>query len=68
MNFFVLRSKAYSFKCKSDDKSKNEMKGVSKSQSKHIKFGESRKSLHGERYQEDCENHILRSVNHEMYL
>ena len=31
-----LRSKAYSFKCKGDDESKNNLKGFSKSQSKQI--------------------------------
>ena len=39
-NFVCLRSKAYSFKCKNEDESKNKIKGTSKSQSKHIKFQE----------------------------
>ena len=38
--FVCLRSKAYSFKCKDNIESKNEIKGISKSQSKHIKFDE----------------------------
>ena len=50
--FVCLRSKKYSFKC--GDDYKNKLKGVSKSQSKHIIFL--------------CEIYILRSVNHEMYL
>ena len=38
--FVCLRSKAYSFKCKDKDENKNKIKGISKSQSKHIKFEE----------------------------
>ena len=56
----------YTFKCGND--SKNKLKGVSKSQSKHIKFEEYKKCLDGEEYQKECENYILRSINHEMYL
>ena len=36
--FVCLRSKAYSFKCKDKDENKKKIKGISKSQSKHIKF------------------------------
>ena len=64
--FICLRSRAYSIKC--GDESKNDLKGVSKSQSKHIKIEEHKKGLDGEKYQEECGNYILRSVNHEMYL
>ena len=46
--FLCLRSRAYSFKCKSDDEGKNKVKIVSKSQSKHTKFEEIKKSLDGE--------------------
>ena len=38
--FVCLRSKAYSFKCNDNTESKNEIKGISKSQSKRIKFEE----------------------------
>ena len=41
--FVCLRSKAYSFKCKDNIESKNKIKGISKSQSKHIKFEEYKK-------------------------
>ena len=41
--FVCLRSKAYSFKCKDNTESKNEIKGISKCQSKHIKFEEYKK-------------------------
>ena len=34
--FVCLRSKAYSFKCKDNDENKSKIKGISKSQSKHI--------------------------------
>ena len=43
-----LRSKAYSFKCKSDDESENKLKGDSKSQSKQISFDYYKKCLDGE--------------------
>ena len=56
----------YSFKC--GDDSKNKRKGVSNSYSKNIKFEEYKNCLDGEKYQEECENYILRSVNHEMYV
>ena len=40
-------------------------KVISKSQSKHIKFEEYKKCLFGEEYQKECNNYILRSINHE---
>ena len=36
--FVCLRSKAYPFKCQEDNGNKNKIKGISKTQSKHIKF------------------------------
>ena len=45
--FVCLRSKAYSFKCKDKDENKNKIKGISKSQSKHIKFEEYYNCLFG---------------------
>ena len=56
----------YAFKC--GDDSKNKLKGISKSQSKHVKFEEFKKCLDGEEYQRECNNYILRSVDHEMHL
>ena len=38
--FVCLRSKAYSFKCRDNFENKKKIKGISKSQSKHIKFEE----------------------------
>ena len=72
-NFWIdevvcLRSKAYSFKCKDNKEVKNKIKGISKSQSKHIKFEEYYNCLFGEEYQKECDNYILRSINHEMVL
>ena len=63
-----MRSKTHSFKCKTDDESKNQLEGVSKSQSKHIKFEENKKFLDGENSQEECDNYTLRSPYLEMYL
>ena len=56
----------YAFKC--GDDSKNKLKGVSKSQSKNIKIGEYKKCLDGKEYQGECNNYIIRSINHEMVL
>ena len=64
--FICLRSKMYAFKC--GDDSNNKLKGISKSQSKHIKFDEYKKCLDGEEYQRECNIHIIRSINHEMHL
>ena len=64
--FICLRSKMYAFKCGND--SKNILKGISKSQSKDIKFEVYKKSLDGLDYQRECDNYILRSINHEMIL
>ena len=55
----------YAFKCGDD---KNELKGFSKSQSKNIKFEEYYNRLFAEKYQQECDNYIIRSINHEMYL
>ena len=64
--FVCLRSKAYSFKCKNDDENKNKIKGISKSQSKHIKVEEYYNCLFGRQYQKECNKYIVRSINHEM--
>ena len=66
--FVCLRSKAYSFKCKHNNENKNKMKGISKSQSNHIKFEEYYNCLFGREYQKECDNYFIRSNNHEMYL
>ena len=63
-----LRSKPYSFKCKENIESKNKIKGISKSQSKHIKFEEYYNCLFGGEYQKECNNYNIRSINHEMVL
>ena len=47
--------------------SKNKIKGVTKSQSKHNKFEDYKKCLDGEEYQTECNNYILRSINLEMH-
>ena len=61
-----LRSKMYAFKC--GNESTDKLKGVSKSQSKNIKFQEYKKCLDGEKYQRECNNCIIRSIIHEMVL
>ena len=66
--FVCLRSKAYSFKCKDNNEDKNKIKRISKSQSKHIKFEEYYNCLFGKEYQKECNNYIIRSINHKMIL
>ena len=56
----------YGFKCGND--SKNQVKVISKSQSKQIKFEEYKICLDGEDYQRECNNYIIRTINHEMHL
>ena len=64
--FICLSSKMYAFKCGVD--SQNKLKGSSKSQSKNIKFEEYCNCLFGEKSQQECDNYINRSLNHEKYL
>ena len=64
--FVCLRSKMYAFKC--GNISKNKLKGISKSQSKNIKFDEYKKCLSGEEYQRESNNYIIISINHQMVL
>ena len=64
--FVCLRSNMYSFKC--GDDFKNKIKGIWKSQSKHNKFKEYYNCLFGGECQKDCGDHIVRLINHEMYL
>ena len=66
--FLCLRSKAYSFKCKNNDENKNKMIGISKYQSKHIKFEEYYNCLFGGKYNKESNKYILRSINHEMHF
>ena len=66
--FVCLRSKAYSFKCKDKDENKNKIKGVSQPQSKHNKFEVYYNCLFGAEYRKECDNYIIRSLSHEMYL
>ena len=65
-DFFCLRKRMYAFKCGND--SKNKLKVISKTQSKHNKFQEYKKCLDGKEYQRECNNYIIRSINHEMHL
>ena len=64
--FVCLRSKIYAFKSGND--TKNKLKGISKSQSKNIKFEEYKKCLDGEDYQRECNNYVIRSIKYEMVL
>ena len=44
------------------------MRSISKSYSRNIKFDEYKNCLDSEEYQHECDNYILRSINHEIYL
>ena len=56
----------FAFKCGND--STNGMKGISKSQSKHIKFEKYKKCLDEEKNQGEQYNYYLKSIDHDMYL
>ena len=62
--FICLVSKTYSFKCKDNVENKNKIKRFPKAQSKDIKFEEYKNCLDGEEYHRECNNYILRSINH----
>ena len=64
--FVCLRSKMYAFQ--SGNISKNNLKGISKRQSKQIRFEEYKNCLDGKENQKECNNYILCSNNHEMHL
>ena len=44
------------------------LKSISKSYSKKIKFDEYYNCLFGRKYQQQCANYNIRSLNHEMYF
>ena len=46
----------------------NKFKGYSRSQSKHIKLQEYYNCLFGGKYQSECNNDILKTINHDMYM
>ena len=56
----------YAFRC--GDENKNKLKGISKSQSRNIKFEEYKICLDGEENENICSNYILKSINHDMYM
>ena len=64
--FICLRSKMYAYRCEND--CKNKLKGISKSYSINNKFDEYKKCLDCEKYQQECDIYIIRSINHEMHL
>ena len=55
--FVSLRSKKHAFKCGDDSKSK--LKGISKSQSKNIKFEEYHNCLFGGKNQQECDIYLI---------
>ena len=64
--FSCLRSKMYAFKC--GDASKNKIKSISKSQSKHIKYEDYKICLDGEENENVCSKYILKSIILEIYM
>ena len=63
-DFVCLRSKMYAFKLLDDIK--NRFKGLSKNQSKKFIFEEYYICLFGGKYQQECDNYIIRSLNHDL--
>ena len=61
-----MRSKAYAFKC--NKKSTNKIKGITKSQAKNIKFEEYYNCSFEKENQKSCDNYLIRSIIHDMYL
>ena len=66
--FIALRSKAYSFKCNNNYENKNKLKGITKTQTKNIKFEEYYNCLFGNDYKKECDNFVIRALNHEIYM
>ena len=64
--FIAFRSKAYALKC--NDNSYNKLKGITKPETKNINFEEYYNCLFGKEYQKSCDNYLIRSINHEIYL
>ena len=62
MNLFTQDQRLFQLKV---EMKKNKLKGVSNSQSKHIKFGVYKKCLYGAKYQQEYDNYLLRSLNPE---
>ena len=62
--FIALRSKMYAIK--GGDDSKNRLKGIFKSYSKKNKFEGYCNCLFGGENQQECDNYLIRSINHEM--
>ena len=58
----------YAFKCKDDTEDKNKLKGISKSQSKNIKFQEHYNCVYGKEFTRECENYSSRQINHDMKM
>ena len=48
--------------------SSNKLKGISKSQTKNIRFEEYCNCLFGGDYQKECDNFVIRSLNHDIFL
>ena len=64
--FIALRNKAYHLNLLIETLIKK--KGISKSQSKCNKFKEYYISLLRDKYKKECDNYVIRSINHEIYL
>ena len=64
--FICLRSKACSYKCKNENI--NKLKGICRTQVENINFEECFSCLFGKEYQKKCDNYVIRSINHDMYM
>ena len=66
--FICLRANVFSFKCNDNNENRNKLEGISKSQTKYIKFEEYKVCLDGDGNINEGDNYILKSINHDMYL
>ena len=64
VEFICLRSKTFTFNY--GDYHKNNLKCFSETQTKHIKFEENEKCLHGEQYQRECNKSFFKLIDHEI--
>ena len=64
--FIALRSECCA--CREGDDSKNNLKGISKSQMKKFKIEKYKNCLDGEENENVCDRYILKSSNHERHL
>ena len=65
----LTKRKLIRFKCNNNDEDKNKLKGITKTQTKNIKFEEYYTIVYLDlNYQKECDNFVIRALNHEMFM